>query len=51
MQPFVEKAIQSKAALPFIVVYCPGLCGKISGGATSIHCAFMASDRHSDHKV
>ena len=27
VQPYVDKAIRSKAALPFIVVYCPGLCG------------------------
>jgi acetyl esterase/lipase/S-formylglutathione hydrolase FrmB len=27
VQPYVTQALRSKAALPFIVVYCPGLCG------------------------
>ena len=27
VQPYVAKAISSKAALPFIVIYTPGLCG------------------------
>jgi enterochelin esterase-like enzyme len=27
VQPFVEEAIRAKAALPFLVIYCPGLCG------------------------
>jgi enterochelin esterase-like enzyme/dienelactone hydrolase len=27
VQAFVDKAIQTKAALPFIVIYSPGLCG------------------------